>query len=383
MKVAAPAVAAALAFVASAAGAAERFRPAAADVVVLSVPARISDDPIAMLEREMRDDAVDARLVTELATLYMERARQTRESRYFTRAEALLQPWIAAPAAPAALLELQADILQNRHDFAAARELLDRAVRQAPRDAGSRLLRATVNAVQGRFDQARPDCLAVLALGESVAGSTCLAQVLGSTGRIAEAQALLQPLLNRQLDSKPLRAWALSLLADFSDRRGDTAGAERTLREVLKIEPYNEAARSALCDLLIDRGATREAMALLDLPHPSYGLLVRIARVQALRHDAALPRTRARLAEIDRLAEQRGDVPHSREQTLLALHVDADEERALALAKANFEAQRETIDVRLLARAARARHDRAMLAELRQWLQATGFEDRRLAALGS
>jgi Tfp pilus assembly protein PilF len=374
MNVASQVATAALALVASVAGAAERLRPAADDVV-LTVPARISDDPIAVLERQMRGGLADARLVEELTTLYIERARQTREPRYFTRAETLLQPWIDSSAASASLLNLQADILQNRHDFAAAREALDRAVQRDPRNAGSRLLRATVNGVQGRFDEARPDCLAVLALGETVAGSACLAQVLGSTGRVAAAEALLRPLQNRE------SAWVLSLLADFADRRGDTAGAERHLREALTLEPYNDAARSALCDLLIERGATTEAMALLDLPNLSYGLLVRAARVQALRHDGtAISRTRQRLAELESLAARRGDVPHLREQALLALEVDRDAQRALTLAKANFATQREAIDVRLLARAALSLKDRATLADLKQWLATTGFEDHRLEA---
>lgn len=383
MNVAASLVMVALALGASATGAAERFRPAAADVVVLTVPARISDDPIAALERELRFGTPNARLVTELASLYLQRARQTREPRYFTRAETLLRPWVSAPTASAALLNLQADILQNRHDFAEARAMLDRAVRQDPRNAGSRLMRATVHGVQGQFDQARSDCLALLGLGETSAGSACLAQVFGSTGRIAEAIKLLQPLQRSESTSPELRAWGLSLLADFADRSGDAAGAERYLRQALALESHNEAVRTALCDLLIERSATAEALALLDLPNPSYGLLVRVARIQALRSDPRLSRTRAQLAEIEALTERRGDVPHWREQALLALEVERDDARALTLAKANFEAQRETIDVRLLARAARARGDRATLIELRLWLEVTRFEDRDLEALRS
>jgi predicted Zn-dependent protease len=357
-------------------GAAERLRPAA-DALVLRVPARISDDPIAVLERQMRGGPADARRVEELATLYLERARQLREPRYFTRAETLLQPWIASDAASASLLNLQADILQNRHDFAAARDMLDRAVQRDPRNAGSRLLRATVNGVQGRFEEARPDCLAVLALGETLAGSACLAQVLGGTGRVAAAEALLRPLQDRG------SAWVLSLLADFADRRGDTADAERHLRNALALQPYGEAARSALCDLLIERGALTEVMELLDLPNLSYGLLVRAARVQALRRDPALSRTRRQLAELESLAERRGDVPHLREQAMLALDVEHDADRALTLAKANFATQRETLDVRLLARAALRLKDRATLADLKQWLTSTGFEDPRLTAVRS
>jgi hypothetical protein len=124
-------------------------------------------------------------------------------------------------------------------------------------------------------------------------------------------------------------------------------------------------------------------MELLDLPNLSYGLLVRAARVQALRRDPALSRTRRQLAELESLAERRGDVPHLREQAMLALDVEHDADRALTLAKANFATQREALDVRLLARAALTLKDRATLADLKQWLTSTGFEDRRLTAVRS
>jgi tetratricopeptide (TPR) repeat protein len=374
MKTTATVVIAALALVASAAQGAGRIRPAA-DAVVLRVPARVSDDPVVALERALRDDKRNVRLVTELATLYVQRARETREARYFSRAEALIQPWIASSTAPAALLNVQADLLQNRHEFDAARRVLDLAVRQEPRNAGSRLLRATVNIVQGRFDEARPDCLSLLALGESSAGTTCLAQVLGGTGRSAEAEKLLR--------ARALDAWGLGVLADLATRRGNTGDAERYLRKALTLEPANEAIRSALCDLLIERRVYAEALALLDQPNVSYGLLVCKARVHSLLNDPALSLTRAELREFETLGERRGDVPHAREQALFALDVERDAQRALALARRNFETQRETIDVRLLARAALASRDRTALAELHQWLRATRFEDRSLAELGS
>jgi predicted Zn-dependent protease len=384
MKATTTVVIAALALVASAAEAAGRIRPAA-DTVVLTVPARVSEDPVAVLERALRNDKGNVRLVTELATLYAKRARETHEARYFTRAESLLQPWIAAQtdipqkpefaAAPAALLNVQADILQNRHEFAAARELLDRAVRAEPANAASRLLRATVNIVQGRFDEARPDCLSLLALGESNAGTTCLAQVLGGTGRIDEAEMLLRP------RAHALDAWGLGVLADLATRRGNVRDAERDLRKALTLEPADEAIRSALCDLLIERGAAAEASVLLDHASASYGLLVRKAHVQSLLSDSALTRTREALLEFENLSERRGDVLHAREQALLALYVDRNVERALAMARLNFETQRETIDIRLLARAALASRDRTALAGLHQWLRATRFEDRSLSRL--
>lgn len=362
------------------AGVAGRFRPATSDYVVLRVPARATNDPIAMLEARYARERSEA-AATELAQLYLERARVSRETRYFSRAEALVQPWVKRDDARGATLRVQADILQNRHEFSGALQLLDRAVMRDSRDAGARLMRASVRMVQGRAVEARSDCAAVLAGGESAAGTICLAQVLGATGGVARGEALIKGLLSRASLAPAVRGWALGLLADFADRAGDVASAETCLRAALDVAPENEGIRSALSDLLLARGALQEAMAVVDLPSPSVGLLARRAHAQVLLRDGAVGETHEQIDALIELAARRGDPPHLREEALIALNVDRDPARALKLARANFETQRETLDVRLLARAARASGDRGALREVADWVRETGFEDHELAGV--
>jgi tetratricopeptide (TPR) repeat protein len=335
----------------------------------------------------------------------VERAREQREARYFGRAETLLQPWVARADALTATLRVQADILQNRHDFSGALRLLDAAVERDPRDAGARVMRASVKMVQGRFGEARGDCAAVLASGESAVGTICLAQVLGGTGRLAQGEALLKTVLERNGDARSaqapgrdsvlpagasmpertlsaqVRGWALWLQADLADRRGDLRAAEVLLREALRAEPSNEGIRSTLSDLLVERGALREALAVLDLPAPSTGLLVRRAHIQKRLGDTSLGATRAQIDDLLMLARRRGEPPHLREEALLALDVDDDAPRALQLAKENFATQRETIDARLVVRAARAAGDRDAIAEVMRWMRDTGFQDQMLGGM--
>jgi tetratricopeptide (TPR) repeat protein len=362
------------------AGVAGRFRPATSDYVVLRVPARATNDPIAMLEARYSQGRSEA-AATELAQLYLERARVSRQTRYFARAEALVQPWVKRADAGGATLRVQADILQNRHEFSGALQLLDRAVVRDSRDAGARLMRASVRMVQGRALEARSDCAAVLAVGESAAGTICLAQVLGATGGVARGEALIKGLLSRGSLPPPVRGWALGLLADFADRAGNAASAETYLRAALDAVPENEGIRSALSDLLLSRGALREAMAVVDLPSPSVGLLARRAHAQVLLRDGAVAETHEQIDGLIELAARRGDPPHLREEALIALNVDRDPARALKLAGDNFETQRETLDVRLLARAARASGNREVLREVADWVRETGFEDHELAGV--
>jgi tetratricopeptide (TPR) repeat protein len=390
-----------------------RFRPVDAGYVVLRVPATTSSEPIAILEQKHARAPQDEALASELAQLYVSRARADREPRYFARAEALVRPWVAArgagassgvnassashpsaggeasspPGASAAThastLRVQADILQNRHDFAGALTLLDRAIALDPRDASARLMRASVKMVGGHAAEARADCANVLASGEPTTGTICLAQVLGATGSLTRAEALLKTVISRNERAPSVRAWALWLLADFSDRAGDAPAAEAWLREALEAAPQNEGIRSALSDLLLARGVYREALNLVDLPAPSIGLLARRAQAQQALRDPALEQTRSLIEDLVTLASRRGDPPHLREEALVALEVDHDPARALELAKANFDTQRETIDIRLLIKAATMRGDTATLSSVHQWIHETGYEDRQLPAAAS
>jgi len=372
------------------AGEVGRFSPTTPDYVVLKVPASASSDPIAQLEQRRSREPESEALAAQLAQLYLARAREEREQRYFARAEALVRPWASREDARATTLRVQADILQNRHDFATAVRLLDRAIVLDPRDASARLMRASVKMVNGRASEARGDCAGVMAAGESTAGAICLAQVLGATGGLARADTLLRALVSRGelapsgataarfAASDPTRAWALWLLADFADRAGDAHAAEAQLRAAMEAAPQNEGIRSALSDLLLSRGAYREAFDLVDLPAPTIGLLARRARAQQFLRDPALEDTRAQIQDLVTLATRRGDPPHLREEALIALDIDHDAPRALDLAKANFETQRETLDVRLLVRAAAACSDSAALRAVAAWVRETSYEDRQL-----
>jgi tetratricopeptide (TPR) repeat protein len=307
----------------------------------------------------------------------------------------LLQPWVSRADASGATLRVQADILQNRHDFSGAIRLLDAAIQREPRDAGARLMRASVKVVQGHSADARADCAAVLASGATAAGTVCLAQMFSVTGKLAQAETLLKTVLPResaspqqvsyspvavpQTFSTQILGWAFWLQADCADRRGDFRAAEQYLRASLAATPTNEGVRAALSDLLIARGALHEAIAVVDLPAPSTGLLERRARAQQLLGDSGLSATRAQIDDLLSLASRRGERPHLREEALLALDVDGNAERALELARANFEVQRETIDARLLVRAARAHGDRDAIETVAKWMRETGFEDRVLA----
>jgi len=119
----------------------------------------------------------------------------------------------------------------------------------------------------------------------------------------------------------------------------------------------------------------------VDLPHPSVGLLVRRLLAQTTLGKVDRDATLAQLKELLRLEAERGERVHLREETLLALGTGRNPKETLRLAQANFAVQREPIDARLLARAALNAHDTGALHELTQWRASSGFKDRLVDSL--
>jgi len=190
--VAVSAVAVSTTAAASSAGGATAFRPTDPGFVVAELPggSRARDG----FARQLELSRSDPQLAAQLAGALLEQARISAQPQLYGRAESVLAPWIARPVVPAPLLILEANILQQRHEFAAAIELTDRAIAQDPRSGQAHLMRANVHIVTGDYERARPDCAWLLGSGEQWTGSVCIAQVLGSTGQLQRARALLERL---------------------------------------------------------------------------------------------------------------------------------------------------------------------------------------------
>ena len=375
---------------ASTAGGAAPFRPTDPDFVVAELPggsARARDGSARQLELSRNDP----QLAAQLAATLLEQARISAQPQLYGRAESVLAPWIARPAVPAPLLILEANILQQRHEFAASIELLDRAIAQDPRSGQARLMRANVRIVTGDYEHARPDCAWLLGSGEQWTGSVCIAQVLGSTGRLERARTLLERLMadddadpsgQRRTEQGPtaeVLAWTLSVRADLALRAGALPEAQDMLTRAVALVPASDYTRLALADVLIARNRLAEASAVLDTTRPSAGVLLRRSIAESRTHAGRNPESLAELKERLIVSAQRGERTHLREEARLALefpHDGADSRQAaLILARDNFSVQRETEDVRLFARAAVEARDPAALATLKEWLRHSHYED--------
>ena len=346
-------------------------------LVVLRIEMSPEQRELRALEQTVESDPADPIAVQTLVDACLRMGRRSAEPRYFGRAEALLAPWLDRPHAPQALVLRMADIWQYRHEYDRALALLERVLAADPREPQALLMRAAIRQTRGRFDLARADCHTLLAHGEPMLGTVCLAQTLSMTGSLPRAERLLGSLLERASGIAPSqRVWMLTALADMEERMGRADAAELRLRQALEVDEYAHYARLALADLLLDRGRAAEVPTLLAPMPQTEGTLLRLAEAERQRS----PSTSAGAVLQARFQEAalRGERLHRRDVARLQLRVIRDESAALALARDNWQEQREPADARLLAQAAVAMRDRAALVQLRDWRKATGYQDRAL-----
>jgi predicted Zn-dependent protease len=182
-------------------------------------------------------------------------------------------------------------------------------------------------------------------------------------------------------EAPELRAWALSTLAEIAGRLGRDDEAARLFRRVLALDPEDAYSLAAYADLLLDEGRANEALGLLAGRTDNDNLLLRMVLAEsALGDPHAGPHADLLAARYD-ASRLRGDTVHRREEARFVLRVRHDARGALALARPNWDVQREPWDVRVLLEAALASGDVAAAAPALAFLDDNHLEDPRIRAL--
>ena len=310
-------------------------------------------------------------------------ARQTGDTRYWGRAQAILAPWWDRPDAPADLAILQATVQQGRHEFDASRKVLTAALTRAPGHAQGWLNLAALERLSARYAQAQGACEKVAHAGQALYAAACRLETQSLQGQHQVATQGLQALTAQTTDPSQ-RSWLYSLLAESQERRGQDRAAADAYTRSLALDPdlYTSIAYS---DLLLRTGKTSAALqALSALPETDAVLMRRAAGWRRL-GDERWTGARALLKERATELERRGDDPilHGRELALAALWLDDDAAHALGLARRNLLLQREPLDWWVALQSARKAKNSAVVAEIESAIQAVGLHDARLASTRS
>jgi Tfp pilus assembly protein PilF len=360
------------------------YLPTSEDEPLQEVPA-ISDPSVTEMRRlRAKLDAAPQNLpaAIELANTYIDYSRQIGDAHYAGYAEAVIAPWISLAAPPPVALLTQATILQYRHQFAGARELLQKALHKDPRNGQAWLTLATLDLVQGDYPMVTRNCAQVSNNAGAEFGLGCLANLRAYTGQAQQSLVLLQQALTLARKASPgFQAWIHGLMAEGAERLGDWPLVEMHYRQALKFLPQDNYLLVAYADFLLDRGRPKEILPLLADHTQSDTAFLRLALAElALRTPDAARYTWIMAARFEAL-KSRGSDYFGREESRFALQLEHDAPTALSLARRNWQLQRAPWDARVLLEAALAAHQPHAATEVLEFLKQTSLQDPIVSSL--
>jgi tetratricopeptide (TPR) repeat protein len=343
-------------------------------------------DPVMRKLRALNDQLTrtpdDLPLATLVAQGYAELGRVTGDPRYAGYAQAALAPWWGIERPPQEVLVLRAALRQRMHQFDLALADLATVLSTNPRNVQARLMRATVQQVQGAYDEAREECRALQDLTQELIWTACLANVNGVTGKLRQSYAQLLSVFARYPVAEPkLRSWVLTSLAEMATRAGMMPEAEAHFRAALALGPADYYLLGAYADYLLDNGRPEEVLAPLHDKTAADPLLLRYALALQAEHSKELPANVEQLRDRFAASRLRGDRVHLREEARFTLHLLNAPQETLKLALENWQVQKEPADIRILLEAALAANDAAAIAVVTDWLENCRTEDVQLSRL--
>jgi hypothetical protein len=370
------------------------FTPTDDAQVVQTLPARATGSARAAgeartLRTASRRTPTDLALAARVARGAIDRARLDGDPRELGAAQAALAPWWNEAQPPPAVRLLRATLRQAQHEFDSALVDLDALLRDTsaalPLQAQAELTRASVLQVLGRWAEAKQGCERLgsdryASLGAAVAWTArvCITELTSLQGQAETAETSLAELARKAVGQDA--SWVALIRAELAQRRGDPR-AQTFFQSALatRSDVYTLA---AYADWLLDAGRPQEVLTLIDEGRDADALLLRRAIALHRLRDARARALTETLRERFAAARLRGDTLHRREEALLALHLEGDAPKALALAREQWARQKEPADLHLLVVTARAaRQDEAAQPAL-SFAASTGYADVRLRGAG-
>ena len=165
-----------------------------------------------------------------------------------------------------AVLKLRAKLKERDHDYAAAREDLERALARSPEDAQALIEIANLYWVQGRYAEARAAGKRLAAIASADPDTLAFGRIPldAVTGRAAEAYAEAADLLASGADrGAGATGWVYAKQAEIARALGDDAAAEEHFRAGLAADPGDLYLMRGLADLMLDHDRGDEMLPVL------------------------------------------------------------------------------------------------------------------------
>ena len=176
--------------------------------------------------------------------------------------------------------------------------------------------------------------------------------------------------------------WIIKNQAEIAVSLGRSDLAEQHFKKGLLDHPDDAYLLRGYADLLLDQDQADEALQLVRDHLADNGLLLRAAiAARRIGDEQAAEAWRRQLAERFAEIRLRGGEPHGRYEARYYLELQDDPDRALVIALANWQKQKERRDARNLLEAAVAAHDAQAAQPAVDFLKQHGVEDITLARL--
>lgn len=361
------------------AGGAEPYIPASDDEVLETLPRDwiSKQDQLAALRRQLGQNPNDANVAIQVASDYLRLGKSSGDPRYYGYAQAALRPWWESANAPVEILRLRAKLKERDHRYDEALADLKRLLESEPRDLQAWIETANIYTVQGKYAEARQACDKLSEVAGVAPSILCSAPIMAVTGQAEGAYSSLAELLPTANEEWPSAVqWIRTMQAEISRALGRDEQAERHFLEGLASDPGDHYLLRSYADFLLDHGRAKEAVSLLREGTRDTGILLRAAIAADRSGQAALAdkwktQLKSRFDE-NRL---RGNPPHGQFEARFELELMNHPRRALELARANWEQQKQPSDSRVLLEAAIAAKDRAAAQAVLEFLGRHGTQD--------
>ena len=215
----------------------------------------------------------DPNLETQLASAYLQRARETGDPTYYSKADGLLTSASAGLPADADVAIAEGSLALSRHDFAAALGWGTRAVRLGPARPSAYGVLVDAEVELGRYDEAVENAQRMADMRPDLSSYTRISYLRELHGDMAGAIAAMQRAIQAGPVSGEATAWCDVQLGNLYFATGDLDSAEHVYaRSVQRIPGYPHGnagiarVRAARGDLAAAATLYERVVAVLPLP---------------------------------------------------------------------------------------------------------------------
>jgi hypothetical protein len=263
---------------------------------------------------------------------------------------------------------------------------LDAVLDNDPHNAQGRLSRAFIRMVTGDLTGAAKDCLALPTGPALLVREICKARIETLSGHAEHALARLTHLTRLTsvdtADDGAMMRFALAVMAEAAETLGRHDEAEACFKRAMADDTVDAALVAAYADHLLDVNRPAEALRLLDRRGGESDIIL-LRKVIAAKQldDSRFDGWQISLDERFAAARAGGIRVHLREEARFLLDVKGDAKGALALARQNWQVQKEPADARIFVAAALAAGEPQAAGKVIDFIDRTGLRDARLTPL--